>query len=109
MTTPAELAVRVLRKLKVIGATETASAEDLQLATEGIHEAHQVLKNQSLAEWTLQDIPQEVELSYALMGAYLKADDFVQPKDAGWMATGIANVQAFVHVPYTGESAAADF
>lgn len=38
MSTPADIAVRALRKLKVIGATETASAEDLALMTQSVIE-----------------------------------------------------------------------
>jgi hypothetical protein len=97
--TPAELAVRVLRKIKVLGANETASAEDLAVATQSVLDAHNALEVQRLTRWTLQDIPRQVELGYVLMAAYLAADEFVVPKEPEWMGQGLRTVQAFVHIP----------
>lgn len=99
MTTAAELAERVLRKLKVLGAVETASPEDLNVAMQAVTDAHNTLDGHRLLRWTLQDIPKQVDLGYVLMAAYLCADDFVVPKDPGWMVQGMGVVQTFVNIP----------
>lgn len=97
--TPAELAVRMLRKVKVLGATETASAEDLAVAVQAVTDAHAVLNVAGLLRWTLADIPREVELAYVLIAAHLAADEFVVPKEPGWMVSGVGMVQQYVHLP----------
>ena len=104
MSTPADIAVRALRKLKVIGATETASAEDLALMTQGVSDAHSVLAMQGLLRWTRDTIPDDLDLAYELMAAYIKAPDFVQPQQPEWMAQGIGMVQQYVHLPNSGTS-----
>lgn len=103
MATPADIATRALRKLKVLGATETASAEDLALSTQSVTDAHNVWSGQGLTRWTLDTIPQEVELAYVLMSAYLAAPDFVQPQDPAWPGQAAAMVQTFVNLPTTGD------
>lgn len=103
MTAPSELAERALRKLKVIGATETASAEDLALMTQSVRDAHNVWAGQGVLRWTLDSIPQEVELAYVLFGAYLAAPDFVQPQEAAWPAQALAIVNTYISLPMTGD------
>ncbi len=80
MSTPDEIATRALRKLKVIGATETPSAEDLALALQSVRDAHNTWAVAGLLRWTLDTIPEEVDLAYVLFSAYLMAPDFVQPQ-----------------------------
>lgn len=99
--TPEELAVRVLRKIKVLGANETASAEDIRDALQAVKDAHAALQVQDLVRWTLADIPAEAEVGYVLMASYLAADDFVVPKDEAWMGQGLRHIQALVHIPAT--------
>ncbi len=103
MSAPEELAVRALRKLKVIGATETAEAEDLELAIQGVRDAHNFFSNQGLLRWTLDDIPEEVDLGYVLMAAFFMAPDFVQPQEASWATGGLGTVQSFVNLPTSGD------
>lgn len=109
MSTPAEIAVRALRKLKVLGATETASAEDVALAVQSVKDAHNVWTGQGLTRWTLDTIPQEVDLAYSLFAAYLAAPDFVQPQEPAWPAQAAAIVQTFVNLPTSGDVYAEDF
>lgn len=109
MATPAEIAVRALRRLKVLGASETASPEDLALALQRVTDAHNVLDTQNLLRWTLNDIPMQVEMAYEQMVSYLAAGDFVQAKDSAWMAQGIGQVQAFVQLRPAGPIYAEDF
>ena len=108
MSTPDVIAIRALRKLKVIGATETPSAEDLALATEGVRDAHSALALQGLLRWTLDTIPDDLDLAYELMAAYIKAPDFVQPQQPEWMATGIGLVQQYAYLPNSGSTWAAE-
>lgn len=109
MSTPDVIAVRALRKLKVIGATETASAEDLALASEGVSDAHGVLALQGILRWTLDTIPDDLDLAYELMAAYIKAPDFVQPQQPEWMAQGIGMAQQYAHISNSGATFAEDF
>lgn len=104
MSTPDVIATRALRKLKVIGALETPSAEDLALAIEGVGDAHSALALQGLLRWTLDTIPNDLDLAYELMAAYIKAPDFVQPQQPEWMATGVGLVQQFVYLPTSGDT-----
>lgn len=109
MSTPSELATRALRKLKVIGATETASAEDLALMTQSVKDAHNVWSGQGITRWTLDTIPQEVDLAYVLFAAFLAAPDFVQPQEAAWPGQAMSIVQTFVCLPMAGDVCAEDF
>lgn len=109
MTAPSELATRALRKLKVIGATETASAEDHELALQHVTDAHNIWSGQGLLRWTLDTIPAEVELAYVLFAAFLAAPDFVQPQDPVWPAQALSIVQNYVNLPTCGAVFAEDF
>jgi hypothetical protein len=109
MSTQAEIAERALRKLKVIGATETATAEDLALAVQAVTDAHNVLAGMGLLRWAEDDIPAEADLGYVLMAAYLMAPDFTQPQQPEWMAQGVGIVQNVVYLPMTGTVSAEDF
>lgn len=107
--TPAELAVRVLRKLKVLGASETADAGDLDAAIQGVKDAHQYFSTEGLSRWTLNDIPQAVETGYVNVGAFMCADEFLQPKQPEWFSLGLKAVQAYVNIPYEPCGCAVDF
>lgn len=109
MSTQSEIAERALRKLKVIGVTETAAAEDLALALQSVTDAHNVLAGMGLLRWAEDDIPVEADLGYVLMTAYLMAPDFVQPQQAEWMAQGLGIIQNVVYLPMTGTVSAEDF
>jgi hypothetical protein len=109
MSTQSEIAERALRKLKVIGATETATAEDLALALQSVTDAHNVLSGMGLLRWAEDNIPDDVDLGYTLMTAYLMAPDFVQPQQPEWMAQGIGIVQNFVYLPNSGTVCSQDF
>lgn len=103
MSAPEELAVRALRKLKVLGATETASSEDLELAVQGVRDAHNLFSGQGLLRWTLDDIPEDVDLGYVLMAAFFMAPDFVQPQEASWASGGLGIIQNYVNLPTSGD------
>lgn len=94
-----DLGTRVLRKLKVLGANETPSPEDLALANEKLRTAHYALEVERIVRWTLNDIPPQVENAYVLLGAYEAADDFTVPKEPTWFLQGMRQVQAWVHIP----------
>lgn len=96
MATRRELAARVLRKLMVLAAGETASAEDQQLAEEKLEAVHAALQVDGLARWTLQDIPKFAEEPYVMMAAFLGARDFGQPADGTLWAQGLGQIQAGV-------------
>jgi hypothetical protein len=99
MATVEELAVRVLKKIKVLGATETANDDDRAEAVQAIKDAHYALSVETVLRWTLADIPKEVEMPYVLIGAFYAADAFSVPRDPQWWPMGVKQVQAFVHIP----------
>lgn len=103
MSTADILAVRALRKLKVIGATETAAAEDLELAIQALRDAHAVWAGLGLLRWTFDTIPNDADLAYTLFGAYLAAPDFNQPQDATWSAQALGMVQTLAYLPTSGD------
>lgn len=109
MATPSELAERALRKLKVLGATETASPEDLAIALQSINDAHNLWSAQRLLRWTLDTIPQEAELGYVLMAAFLCAPDFNQPQDGQWSVQAQVTVQIAANLPTSGDVYSEDF
>lgn len=96
------LGVRVLRKIKVIGALDPAEAEDMAVALEKIDAAHQALIVERICQWTLADIPRSVEEAYVLLAAYLAADDFTLPKDANWWLQGMRQAQANANIAPAG-------
>ncbi len=102
MSAAAELAERVLRKLKVIGAVETPSAEDLELALQAVRDAHNVWDGQGLLRWTLDTIPENVDLAYVLMGAFLAGDDFVIPPNETWPRQALGIIESYVNLPNCG-------
>ncbi len=109
MAAPSELATRALRKLKVIGATETASAEDHELALQHVTNATNTWSGQGLLRWTLETIPAEVELAYVLFAAFLAAPDFVQPQEPAWAGQALSMVQSYVNLPTAGDVYAEEF
>lgn len=102
MSTASELAERALRKLKVIGAVETATPEDLQLAMQAVRDAHNVWSGQGLLRWTLDTIPEDVDLAYVLLASFLMAPEFLQVQEAAWSNQAFGIVQAFVNLPNSG-------
>lgn len=109
MATQAQLATRILHKLRILDPLETESSEDGALALEKLKAAHYTLKAQGLVRWTLADIPDFAEEAYVLIGAYLAADVFSQVKDPEWMVMGVRIVQSGIHVPIVDECYAQDF
>ena len=109
MSTQSEIAVRALRKLKVIGAVDTATAEDLALALQAVKDAHNVLSGMGLLRWAEDNIPADVDLGYVLITSYLMAPDFTQQAQPEWLAQGLVIVQNFVYLPTSGVVASLDF
>jgi hypothetical protein len=104
-----ELTDQVLRKLKVLGAVETASAEDAAVVRQALKDAHSVFSGQDLVQWTLNGIPSNAGLGYVLYAAYLSADEFVVPKDETWAIQGLKHLQSLVHIPAREGCRIADF
>jgi hypothetical protein len=109
MATQQELATRILRRLKVLDPLETASPEDLALASEKLRAAHYLLSAEGLLRWTLADIPPFAEEAYVLIGSALAADDFSVARDPEWISVGVRMIQRGVHIPVSDETLAEDF
>jgi hypothetical protein len=104
------LASRLLHKLQVLDRAAAAEGADLDKALEKLVAAHGVFKSEGLVQWTLADIPLEVEEGYLLMGAALGADDFSAPApNPAWPQMAMRIVQAYVHVPRSGPREIVDY
>ena len=94
MATKSELALRLLRKLGVVGAGQTASADDQERAEEKISAVHDALVSLGKPRWTLSAVPEYAAEAYALMAAVLAGPEFGAPVDGGAWAAGIRMVSA---------------
>jgi hypothetical protein len=105
-----ELASRLLHKLQVLDRAEAAAGADLDKAIEKLRAAHGVFKSEGLVQWTLQDIPEDVEEGYLMMAAALGADDFAAAApNAAWPQMAMRILQAYVHVPRSGPREIVDY
>jgi hypothetical protein len=93
----------------VVGLRATPSGDDLAKGLEKLQAVHYTLRSQGLVRWTLNDIPEEVQEAYVLMGAALAAQDYGAPADPSWGIAGLRMVQTHVHVPIGGVSSAESF
>lgn len=92
MATKTELAQRLLRKLGVVGAGQTATADDALIAEEKIVAVHDALVSMNRARWTLADVPAYAAEAYVLMASVLAAPDFGVPADGGAWVAGLRMV-----------------
>lgn len=97
-----DLAPRVLRKLMVLAAGETASAEDYELAVEKLKAVHSYLEIEGLVRWTMQDIPMFAEEPYVSMAAFLSANEFERSPDPGMWEIGLRQIQSGIALKSSG-------
>ena len=108
MATKRDLAIRLLRKLEVVGAGQVASDADVEIAEEKLNGVHAFLLANDKLHWTWADLPIFAEEPYAMMGAYLAAPEFgKQPDPALWLG-GLAflnrsNAAPASEAPASGE------
>lgn len=109
MATKAELATRVLRKIKVLGAGQTADAEDQLIAEEKVSAVHASLKKDERVRWTLQDIPEEAAEPYVFMASFLAAPEFgagLGPDVWNW---GQQEITRLISTPRSGETTCTEY
>ena len=94
MATTNELALRLLKKVGVVGAGQPATAADLELAAEKIVSVHDFLVSQGKARWTQADVPGFAAEGYALMASALAAPEFGAPVDPGAWQGGLRMICA---------------
>lgn len=102
MATINDLAKRVLQKLQVLAAGETASAEDQELIVTKLKAVHEYLRTEDLLRWTWQDLPAYAEEPYVMMAAFLAQEDYgraVLPQN--WSG-GLTLIQSAVARPVAG-------
>jgi len=92
------LAPRVLMKLGVLGAEETASSADFELAVNKLRAVHAWLKAEQLLQWVMNDIPDFAEEPYVLMAAYLSTDEYGKEQSPIWWQTGLRSIESGVNV-----------
>ena len=97
------LANLLLVKLQVRDKADPALAAgnpDFDVAVQKIRAAHGVFKAENLVRWTLEDIPEDVQEAYVMMGAALGAEDFsAAAPNPAWPQMAMRLVQAYVHIP----------
>lgn len=94
MATTNDLALRLLKKMGVVGAGQAANAADLELAIEKIVSVHDTLVAQNKARWTLDDVPGYAAEGYALMGSALAGPEFGAAVDPGAWQGGMRMICA---------------
>lgn len=103
------LAPRVLMKLGVLGAEETASSADFVLATDKLRAVHAWLKGQGLLQWVMNDIPDYAEEPYVMMAAFMTTDEFGKEPRQDWWAAGLRSIEAAINVRNIGSTSAEYF
>jgi len=103
------LAPRVLMKLEVLGAEDTPSSADFELAVNKLRAVHAWLKAEHLLQWVMNDIPDFAEEPYVMMAAYLTTDEFGQQSKPIWWQTGLAAIESGVNVRNNGPTQAEYF
>lgn len=109
MATLTDLAPRVLQKLKVLAADEAPSAADREKALEKLKAAHYSFGVQSLAQWTMNDVPPYAEEPYVAMAAFLAADDFEAEAKDFWPAWAMTELQRAANIPALPTTYAVDY
>jgi hypothetical protein len=109
MATKRDLGPRVLRKLTVLAAGETADADDIELVNEKLDAVHASLRTRGLLRWTLNDVPDYAQESYVLMAAFLAAPEFQRPPDATMWSAGMREIEAAVALTDVGVTRAEYF
>lgn len=94
MQTKSQIALRLLRKLGVVGAGQTASADDQERAEEKVSAVHDALVSLGKPRWTLSAVPDYAAEAYALMGTVLAGPEFGAPVDPGAWSAGLRMVSA---------------
>lgn len=108
-TTKDDLALRLLKKLGVVGAGQPATAADLELAGEKIVSVHSFLVSQGKARWTLNDVPGFADEGYLLMGSALAAPEFGAPVDPGAWQGGMRMICAGAALGPSSDVIAAEY
>jgi hypothetical protein len=109
MATQAELATRVLRKLKVLGTGQTAEPEDQLIAEEKVSAVHASLKKDERVRWTLQDIPEAACEPYVFMASFLAAPEFGAGLTQDVWNWGEQEITRLISVPRSGETTRAEY
>lgn len=107
--TKRDLGPRVLRKLSVLGAGETAEADDIDLVNEKLEAVHAALRTRGLLRWTLNAVPDFAQESYVLMAAFLAAPEFQRVPDVTMWASGMREIETAVALPNAGTTQAEYF
>lgn len=109
MATKRELAPRVLRKLTVLAAGESADAADIELVEQKLDAVHAALETRGLLRWTLNDVPASAEEPYVFMAAYLAAPEFQRALDPSLWSSGMREIEAAVALTGVGVTRAEYF
>lgn len=91
-----DLATRVLEKITVLAAGETASAADLKKAREKLAAVHAALDAENLLRWTKNDLPVWAQEPYVMMAGTLAAPEFGLAATADMWNLGLRMIQSGV-------------
>jgi hypothetical protein len=84
MATKADIRNRVLQKLGVLAAEETAQSADAELVEGVVDAVHAELEGEGLVSWTVETVPNNIKESFATLVAYRlvsEGSDFGVPAD----------------------------
>lgn len=97
--TKSQIALRLLQKMGVVGAGQTASSSDQEKAEEKISTVHDHLCSINKVRWSLAAVPEYAGEAYALMASVLAGPDFGYSADPGAWLAGTRIVSAGIAVP----------
>lgn len=106
--TKRQLAIRLLRKLEVIGDGQTPSDSDIEIAEQHLNAVHALLLAERKLKWTWSDIPVYAEMPYVMLGAFLSAQEFGKQADPSMWQVGMtllnrANTAPVADAPTSAE------
>lgn len=98
-----DLAIRVLKKLKIWELGQAPDAEDLMTAEERLRAVHASIRKDDRVRWTLNSLPLAAEEPYVLMAAFLSGPEFDAPVEAVWWTFGEREINALIKTKSSGE------
>ncbi len=103
MATQADLAVRVLRKIRRLGTNQTPQPEDMEIVLEKLRAVHVSLAKDERIRWTINTLPEAAEEPYVFMASFLSAPEFGVGIDQAVWTWGEREITSLINVRESGD------
>lgn len=98
-----DLAIRVLKKLKVWELGQSPNPEDILTAEEKLRAVHASIRKDDRVRWTLNSLPMAAEEPYVLMAAFLAGPEFTAPVEQLWWTFGEREINSLIRTKSSGQ------